>query len=92
MTLPGYALFPCVVKTVSIMEAQHNLSRVLKLVESGHEVGITRRNRIVARLLPPRDAGAVEFPDFGARARAIWAGGWKGASSDALLHEGRGDR
>jgi antitoxin (DNA-binding transcriptional repressor) of toxin-antitoxin stability system len=80
------------VKTVSIMEAQHNLSRVLKLVESGHEVGITRRKKVVARLLPPRDAGKVHFPDFSARARDIWGGGWQGASSDALLQESRGER
>jgi prevent-host-death family protein len=79
-------------KTVSIMEAQHNLSRVLKLVESGHEVGITRRKKVVARLLPARDASAVDLPDFGARARAIWSGGWNGASSDALLEESRGER
>jgi antitoxin (DNA-binding transcriptional repressor) of toxin-antitoxin stability system len=30
-------------KLVSIMEAQHNLARVLREVEAGHVVGITRR-------------------------------------------------
>ncbi len=59
---------------------------------AGHEVGITRRKKVVARLLPPRDTGKVVFPDFGARARDIWGGGWQGASSDTLLEESRGDR
>ena len=79
-------------KTYSIMATQHNLSRVLKEVEAGHEVGITRRKKLVARLLPPTDPEAVEFPDFVARAREVWGGGWTGTPSDKLLADSRGDR
>lgn len=77
-------------KTFSIMETQHNLSRVLASVEAGHPVGITRRNRLVARIIPAEDAN--ELPDFVSRAREIWRGEWKGASSDALVDEARGER
>lgn len=74
------------------METQHNLSKVLREVEAGHEVQITRRKKVVARLLPPRDSEAVEFPDFAGRADRVWGGKWQGASSNELLDESRGDR
>ncbi len=74
------------------METQHNLSRVLREVESGHEVAITRRKKVVARLVPPSAKGKVRFPDFAARAREIWGSPWKGAGTDELLDESRGER
>jgi prevent-host-death family protein len=79
-------------KTFSIMEAQHHLSRVLREVAAGHEVGITRRKKLVARLVPPEDEPGVEWPDFVTRAAEVWGDGWRGASSDDLLDEGRGER
>ena len=79
-------------KTFSIMETQHNLARVLREVEAGHEVGITRRNKLVARLLPPTGPAEIEWPDFVARARKAWGDESAGASSDELLDETRGER
>ena len=37
----------------SIREARQRLSHLLKAVEQGEEVEITRRGRVVARLTPP---------------------------------------
>lgn len=79
-------------KTFSIMAAQHNLSRVLREVAAGHEVGITRRKKLVARLVPPGDEPVVEWPDFVTRAAEVWGAGWRGASSGELLDDGRGER
>ena len=39
--------------TVSVHEAKTHLSRLLKQVEAGDEVAITRRNAVVARIVPP---------------------------------------
>ena len=74
------------------METQHHLARVLREVEAGREVGITRHKKLVARLLPPAEDIPVVFPDFVARARGVWKKGWRGASSGTLLDETRGDR
>ncbi len=79
-------------KTYSIMESQHNLAQVVREVEAGYEVGITRRKTLVARMLPPEEDDHVEFPDFAARARAIWGETWQGRSSQELVDEGRGER
>ncbi len=38
---------------VSVRETREQLSRLLKAVEHGEQVEITRRGRVVARLAPP---------------------------------------
>jgi len=79
-------------KTVSIMEAQHNLAALLREVEMGRELAITRRKKVVARLSPPVMDEKVEFPDFKARAKKTWEKGWRGVGSEVLLDETRGDQ
>lgn len=87
-----YAHILCAMKKVSIMEAQHNLSKVLRQVEEGQAVYITRRKKVVARIGPPAPEEPVAFPDFGRRARRTWGGKWTGASSQELLEASRGER
>ncbi len=79
-------------KTFSIMETQHNLAKVLREVEAGYEVGITRRKKLVARLVPVASEAPPVFPDFHARAVETWGESWSGDSTDDLIRESRGDR
>jgi antitoxin (DNA-binding transcriptional repressor) of toxin-antitoxin stability system len=79
-------------KTISIMEAQHNLAKWLREVEAGGELVITRRKKAVARLSPATTEEPVVFPDFKARAKRTWGKAWSGSGSDELLDESRGDR
>ena len=74
------------------METQHNLSKVLREVEQGREAGITRRNKLVARILPVEDETPVSFPDFAKRSHEIWGDTWSGTSSDEALNTTRGER
>ncbi len=73
------------------METQHNLAKVLREVDCGESVTITRRKKPVAKLVPIEE-DETTFPDFNARARKTWSGDWKGASSDDLVAESRGSR
>lgn len=79
-------------KLFSVMETQHNLARVLREIEAGHEVGITRRRKLVARMLPPAEPPPVELPAFADRARKVWGKTWRGRGSGELLDESRGSR
>ncbi len=73
------------------MEAQHNLAALLRRVEAGSELIITRRRKPVAKL-PPIEEPVVAFPNFKARARRTWGATWQGAGSDELLDVSRGAR
>ena len=50
--------------SVSVHEAKTHLSRLIDKVLSGEEVVITRRNRVVARIVPPE--GPKKKPLLGA--------------------------
>lgn len=79
-------------KTYSIMQSQHNLARILREVEGGQAVGITRRKKLIAHIVPVGRDEEVDFPDFGSRARRLWGDDWGGSSTDELLDEARGER
>ncbi|MFW6181580.1 MAG: type II toxin-antitoxin system Phd/YefM family antitoxin [Spirochaetota bacterium] len=56
----------------SIRHLQHHLSDVMRSVEHGEEVLITRRNRVVAKLVPVEmQDEKVDWPDFLTRAKSI---------------------
>lgn len=41
--------------SVSVHEAKTHLSRLIREIEAGREVEITRRNKVVARIVPPKE-------------------------------------
>jgi prevent-host-death family protein len=60
-------------KTATVRDVQHHLSKVLDWVEKGEEVQITRRNKLVARIVPANAPKTrITLPAFTARARQIW--------------------
>ncbi len=80
-------------KTANVRKVQHHLSEVLRWIEAGQEVAITRRNRIVARMIPasaPRHP--VKLPDFVKRAKSIWGNRLKGKPVSHIIIEDRADR
>lgn len=48
---------------ISVKELRSELRRIIDQVETGEEVTITRRGKVVARLMPPVH-GRQEFPDL----------------------------
>jgi prevent-host-death family protein len=81
-------------KTASIREVRHDLSRILEWVTSGEEVAITKHRRTVARLLPARSRKSIAapMPDIGSRLQKVF--GRKIISDKAMravLDESRGD-
>ncbi len=58
--------------TITMRELMHNPSGVLRIVEHGGTVRLTRRGRPVARLVPdmPAKPGKVQWPDIVARVKS----------------------
>ncbi|MFA5057841.1 MAG: hypothetical protein WC485_06980 [Opitutaceae bacterium] len=63
-------------KTATVRQLRTEFPKVLAWVNSGHEVAITRRRKIVANLTPAGDAPKRKpvVPDFRARLRTIYGG------------------
>ena len=60
-------------KTIKVRDLQHNLARVLDQVERGETVEVLRRNRAVARIVPPEQPPIpAPWPDPLKRLRAIY--------------------
>ena len=79
-------------RTATVREAQHNLPRILRAVSRGEVVEITRRNRVVARLVPASPRLAGRLPDFVTRARAIWGHRPAGKPTSEIVIEARAER
>lgn len=65
-------------KTATVADLRNDFRRVSAWVTEGQSVEITKRGRVVARLVPP-DGGAgakgkkpFKMPDFAAQRKAIW--------------------
>jgi prevent-host-death family protein len=76
---------------IALFDAKNRLSELIHRVESGEEIAITRRGKVVARLVPalPAKAGQRAL-DAVAHLRAIRKGVSLGRlSSRELMREGR---
>lgn len=76
----------------NIRQLQHHLSEVMRYVEHGEEVLITRRNRVVAKIVPAESQiERADWPDFVGRAKAI-VKQQRGKPADRIVIEDREER
>ena len=54
-------------RKASVRDLRYRFSEVERLLEEGEDIEITKRKRVIARLLPPDPASPAAFPDFLAR-------------------------
>jgi antitoxin (DNA-binding transcriptional repressor) of toxin-antitoxin stability system len=78
-------------KSMSIRDLRYRFPQVEARLREGEAVVITRRKRIIARLVPERPAEA-RIPDFGARLKSIYGKRIAKVSGAELLSLERGDR
>ena len=80
-------------KTATVRQIQHNLSEVLRWLEDGQEVEITRRNRVIARIVPAiGQSRPLTWPDFVERSARVWGKRLRGKSVSRLIIEDRRER
>lgn len=79
-------------KTTTVRELRNNYSKVLKWVAKGEEVDVTRRGKIVAKVVPPSAAKAtqVDWSQSAALNRRVWSTTLTAAESGAILTESQG--
>lgn len=81
-------------KTATVREVQHRLSEILASVERGEEITVTRRGKVVARIVPVRPKRVrVAWPDFEARMKLRFPSGPPpGTPGSELIEESRKER
>ena len=59
-------------KKASVRDLRYRFSVVENLLRDGEEIHITKRKRVIARLLPPKSPSRIRRPDFLARMKKIF--------------------
>lgn len=77
-------------KKASIRELRYAFPRIERLLRQGEEIQITKRRRIIARLVPENAAIPAERPDFLGRLRAIYGNKTLKVSGAELIAKDRG--
>ena len=79
-------------KSTTVRELRNNYSQVLKWVAKGEEVEVTRRGKVVAKVIPPvvvRSA-EVDWSKSAALTRKPWSVSLTSVQSTAILAESQG--
>ncbi len=56
----------------SVRDLRYEFKKIERLLRQGEEIQITKRRRVIARLVPERVEAAKELPDFMARLHKIY--------------------
>ena len=59
-------------KRASVRDLRYEFKKIERLLHQGEEVQITKRRRVIARLVPESAQSVKELPDFLARLRTIY--------------------
>lgn len=59
-------------KKASVRDLRFGFKKIERLLHQGEEIQITKRRRVIARLVPENLHSAAQMPDFLERLRAIY--------------------
>ena len=59
-------------KRASVRDLRYAFKRIESLLRQGEEIQITKRRRVIGRLVPESEETVGKLPDFEARLRAIY--------------------
>jgi antitoxin (DNA-binding transcriptional repressor) of toxin-antitoxin stability system len=79
-------------KTASVRDLRYRFSVVEKQLRAGEEILITKRKRVIGRLLPPSPPASVKIPDFMARMKKTFGNKRMKVSNARLISEDREER
>ena len=61
-------------KTATVRDLRYRFREVENLLREGEEIQITKRRRVIARLVPHKPPVAARCPDFLARLKKLYRG------------------
>jgi len=73
----------------SVRDLRYRFPQVETLLQEGEEIQITKRKRVIARLVPERPASGARLPDFAARLAKIYGKKKLAVSGARLIRAGR---
>ena len=76
-------------RKASVRDLRYGFSKIERLLRQGEEIQITKRRRVIARLVPENRNGVPKMPDFLARLRANYGNKVLAVSGAELLREDR---
>ena len=77
-------------KKASVRDLRYEFKKIERLLHQGEEVQITKRRRVIARLVPENTGPPKDIPDFLARLRSIYGDKVLAVSGADLLSSDRG--
>jgi prevent-host-death family protein len=79
-------------KTATVRELRNHYSRILRWVGSGEEVRVSRRGKIVAKVVPAETAapGKTDWSQSAALSKSSWARKLSSAESKSVLADSQG--
>ena len=76
-------------KKASVRDLRYAFKKIERLLHQGEEVQITKRRRVIARLIPDGAESAMPLPDFLARLRTIYGDKMLSVSGAELIASDR---
>jgi antitoxin (DNA-binding transcriptional repressor) of toxin-antitoxin stability system len=76
-------------KKASVRDLRYAFKKIERLLRQGEEIQITKRRKVIARLVPESGPSPVESPDFLARLHSIYGEKTLKVSGAELLEKDR---
>ncbi len=76
-------------RQASVRDLRYRFPEIENLLQEGEEIQITRRKRVIARLVPEHPATAPQLPDFLGRLKKIYGNKKLAVTGAALIRAER---
>ncbi|WP_150132872.1 type II toxin-antitoxin system Phd/YefM family antitoxin [Acidisarcina polymorpha] len=76
-------------KSASVRDLRYDFPKIERLLSQGEEIHITKRRKVIARLVPEKPHARPELPDFLARLHSIYGDRVQEVSGAELIREDR---
>ncbi len=74
-------------RKATVRDLRYHFSEVENLLRDGEEIQITKRKRVIARLLPPEPKRPAEMPDFLGRMKKVFRKPLKVSGAEQLAKD-----